>query len=79
MEHSGIASLIPLFMLFIIIPFVLLLASLRVLAFWKICSRVGLSGPLALLLLVPFGNIILPLYVAFAKWPALEQKSKETV
>jgi hypothetical protein len=77
MDHSGIAPLIPLLIL-IIIPFVLLLICLPVIAFWRICDRAGFNGALALLMLVPFGNIILPLYVAFAKWPALEQKSKET-
>jgi hypothetical protein len=31
-----------------------------------------------LLMLVPVANIILPLYVAFAKWPIHEQMQKET-
>ena len=72
-------ELIPLFIIiFIVIPFALLCITLKVIAFWKICSRVGFAGPLGLLMLVPFGDIILPLIVAFAKWPALEQKLKET-
>ena len=65
--------------LIIALPLILLFACLPVIAFWKICSRVGFNGALGLLMLVPLGNIILPLYVAFAKWPALEQKSEETV
>jgi len=76
MNHS---EFVPLFLIiFIVIPFVLLCVSLKVIAFWKICTRVGYAGPLGLLMLVPFGDIILPLFVAFAKWPALEQKPKET-
>jgi hypothetical protein len=72
-------DLAPLFIvLFIVIPFVLLCLSLKVIAFWKICSRAGYAGPLGLLMLVPFGDIILPLIIGFAKWPALEPKSKET-
>ena len=47
---------------------------LPVIAFWKICSRVGFNGALGLLMIVPIANAILPLYVAFAKWPAFEQK-----
>jgi len=76
MENSGI---FPLVIFFIIIPFVLILVSLKVIAFWKICSRVGFNGALGLLMLVPFGDIILPLYVAFAKWPAFKQEPKQGV
>ena len=76
MNHPDLA---PLFIiLFIVIPFALLYATLHILAFWKICTRIGMNGALSLLLLIPFGKIFLPLYVAFAKWPALEQKPEET-
>ena len=74
MEHSGIAPMLIIF--FIFIPFVLLCVSLKVIAFWKICSRVGYAGPLGLLMLVPFGDIILPLFIGFGKWPALKEKSE---
>lgn len=74
MDHSGI---FPLIMFLFIIPFVLLAVALKVIAFWKICSRVGFNGALGLLMLVPFGDIILPLYVAFAKWPAAKQDPKQ--
>ncbi len=46
---------------------------LTVLPFWKICAKAGFPGPLALLMLVPIANIILPFYLAFADWPALRQ------
>ena len=46
---------------------------LTVLPFWKICTKAGFPGPLALLMLVPIANIILPFYLAFAVWPALRQ------
>ncbi|MHC4540077.1 MAG: hypothetical protein ACYTEK_08020 [Planctomycetota bacterium] len=42
-----------------------------VIAFWKICVKAGFPGPLGLLMLVPLANIFLPLYLAFADWPAL--------
>ena len=48
-------------------------ALLTVLPFWKICSKAGFSGALSLLMLVPIANIILPFYIAFAEWPALEE------
>ena len=52
---------------------------LPAIAFWKICSRVGFNGALGLLMLVPIANIILPLYVAFASWPALQKEPKQSV
>jgi hypothetical protein len=71
MDHSGI---FPLILFLFIVPFILLMVFLKVLAFWKICSRVGYNGALGLLMLVPFGDIILPLIVAFSRWQAPEQK-----
>ena len=44
-------------------------------AFWKICSKAGFPGPLGLLMLVPVANIVLLLYLAFADWPALNNKT----
>jgi hypothetical protein len=62
-----------------IIPFALLFASLPVIAFWKICEKAGFNGALGLLMLVPIANLILPLYVAFAQWPAFNQEPKQGV
>ena len=42
-----------------------------VIAFWKICVKAGFPGPLGLLMLIPLANVFLPLYLAFADWPAL--------
>lgn len=74
----GIGQIELIIIILILIPFALLFAILPVIAFWKICDKAGLNGALGLLMLVPFVNAILPLYVAFTKWPALEEKSKET-
>lgn len=74
MNHSGI---FPLLIFLIIVPFILFAIALKVIAFWKICSRVGFNGALGLLMLVPFGDIILPLYVAFSKWPAVKPEPKQ--
>ena len=52
-----------------------LLFIVPVIAFWRICSRAGFPAPLGLLMLVPVANIILPLYLAFADWPALNHKA----
>ena len=63
----------------VVILFVTLLvsvatAALTVIPFWKICSKAGFPGALALLMLVPMANIVLPFYIAFAKWPALPER-----
>ena len=61
-----------------IILFVLLIsglgALLTVIPFWKICSKAGFPGAISLLMLVPLANVVLPFYVAFAQWPALEKR-----
>ncbi len=49
---------------------------LTVLPFWKICTKAGFPGPLALLMVVPFANIVLPFYIAFAEWPALRDSQR---
>jgi len=36
---------------------------------WKVFSKAGYSGALALLVLVPFGELIMLCVLAFGKWP----------
>ena len=47
---------------------------LTVIPFWRILTKAGLPGPLALLMLVPVANIILPFYIAFTEWPVLRNR-----
>ena len=61
------------FVIMLIFPITMVLP---VIAFWQICSKAGFSGALGLLMLVPIANIILPLYIAFAQWPALRGDSQ---
>jgi len=63
----------------LVIVFIAMLVSvaasiLTVLPFWKICSRAGFPAALSLLMLVPIANIILPFYIAYANWPALQER-----
>jgi hypothetical protein len=39
---------------------------------WRIFSRAGLPAPLALLVLLPLGQLIVALILAFARWPNTE-------
>lgn len=68
-----IANLVPLleaarqpvwFIVLFFIPIVNI--AVGILLFWKLCEARGKAGPLALLLLVPFGLPGLALYLAFA-------------
>jgi hypothetical protein len=72
-DMSQMVMLVPLIIGYFV--FAVVMMVLPTIAFWKICAKAGFSGALGLLILVPVGNLILPLYLAFAKWPAL----KETV
>lgn len=81
MQANGAMMAAPLVIILVLIPAVLLsivAAILPVIAFWKICEKAGFPGALGLLMMVPIANFILPLYVAFAKWPIHEQMQKET-
>jgi hypothetical protein len=44
-----------------------------VVPFWKIFQKAGFNGALALLMLIPFINIIMVFYLAFAEWPAMRK------
>lgn len=59
--------------LLVIFSIVLFTVIIMVIPYWKICTKAGFPGPLALLMLVPVANIVLPFYLAFADWPALRR------
>ena len=42
-----------------------------VLPFWFICKKAGLSPWLSLIVIVPFGVLVLPFVIAFIDWPSL--------
>ena len=71
MNYMSMPGPAELFVIFIIAIFA---CFLPVIAYWKICSKAGFHGALGLLIVVPIANIILPLYLAFADWPALKEK-----
>ena len=57
----------------IILPVTCILPAV---VFWKICAKAGFPSVLGLLMFVPIANIVLPLYIAFAEWPALRAKDQ---
>jgi hypothetical protein len=42
---------------------------------WRALQRAGLAGPLALLWLVPFGQLVVLGILAFSEWPNLRKPS----
>lgn len=46
--------------------------------FWRIFTRAGMSGSLALLNIVPLGTFICLIILAFGAWPALEGPTTTT-
>jgi hypothetical protein len=61
----GIGSTELLFLLFFGVIFIL--------PFWKIFTKAGFPGWLSLLMLIPFANVLMLFYLAFADWPALKK------
>jgi hypothetical protein len=49
--------------------FVIFLLLILVVAFWKINIKLGYSGWLAILILIPIANIVYILYLAFSRRP----------
>ena len=65
-EFSSIfVFLFAAFVIFVAAVFTIIL----LVAYCKISVKMGYHWALGLLMIVPFGNIILPLYLAFADWP----------
>ena len=55
----------------------LILAALIVLPFWRICTKAGYPGIMALLVFIPVVNLIFLYWFAFADWPGLGKGSGE--
>jgi len=58
-------------------PFwMLFIAALMVLPFWRICEKAGYPGIYALLVFIPVVNLIFLYWFAFADWP-ISSKDQE--
>jgi len=51
-------------------PFWLIGAIIAIIPFWRICTRVGYSPWLSLLMAIPLVNIIFIYFLAFSDWPS---------
>jgi hypothetical protein len=50
-------------------PGLFVAAILVVVPLWRLCTRLGFPGWLALAALVPLANVLLLYYLAYADWP----------
>ena len=53
---------------------ILFIVCVLVVPFWRIFTKAGYSGALALLMFVPVVNLIMLYFLAFAEWPALRNR-----
>jgi hypothetical protein len=47
----------------------IIFAVIAVVPFWRICTRVGHSPALSLMMVLPLVNLIFIYYLAFGDWP----------
>ncbi len=52
------------------------LATTTVLPFWFIFKKAGFNPALSILSVIPFVNIAVMFYLAFAPWPALNRSNR---
>jgi hypothetical protein len=53
----------------VIIPIIIVIClAIVIVPFWFICKKAGFSPWLSLLLIIPFGNLFLYYFLAFADW-----------
>jgi hypothetical protein len=71
--HVGGPGVFEVLIIGCIVLFCIAAAVVQVLAFCTISKKAGLHWALGLIVLVPFGGLIMPLMLAFMKWPALQQ------
>lgn len=48
----------------------LVMAAVVVVPFWRICGKAGYTGWLSLLILVPLVNLLFLYFLAFSEWPS---------
>ena len=54
----------------------LVCAAIIIIPFWKIFSKAGYNGALAILMVIPIVATVLLFYLAFSKWPIEGDKLK---
>lgn len=53
----------------------LIAAIIVIIPFWRIFAKAGYSSWLSILMIIPFVNIIMLYFLAFANWPILKERN----
>jgi hypothetical protein len=67
LDHQGLPQALALFG--VIAVFAVCMAAVMIIPYWKIYSKTGQAGAMALLQLVPLVNIVMLYVLAFSEWP----------
>ena len=68
-----LAPVLSLGIIAVIILFALIGIAIGIILWCKIFSKTGYSWAMGLLILIPFGNLIIMLILAFGDWPILKE------
>lgn len=75
MINSG-ANLFPgalgVVMVLVVLVIVSAATAFKLFLWWRVFSKAGYSGALGMLMLVPFGGMIILCVLAFSQWPILK-------
>jgi hypothetical protein len=58
------------------IGWLLIVGVIVIWPFWKIFTKAGFSGAMAILMIIPVVNVVMIFYLAFSEWPALKGGSQ---
>ena len=73
MAHSGVnvvPGIFAVIMVLLMVATAVAVAVFMVFLWWRVFSKAGYSGALGLLMLVPFGIVIMLCILAFSQWPS---------
>ena len=71
-SQQAVPAIFGIIMILVILAIVAAMAIFMVFLWWRIFSKAGYSGALGLLMLVPFGCLIMLCILAFSQWPSLK-------
>lgn len=60
-------------MIVVHLVWMLVMAAVVVIPFWRICSKAGYPGWLSLLILIPLVNLVFLYVLAFSEWPSFRR------
>jgi hypothetical protein len=72
------APFMGLFFVLLLFAIIMPLFLFKIFLWWRIFSKAGYSGAFSLLILAPFGTIIMLCILAFSSWPTEKKPGQQT-